>query len=170
MHALLIHRERRRWKARFGERSDWNCNVFFVDRIVHGGTAFRAEVKCNSAPFVADADVRRRLAADLNSVPGEPRLRAEHASSSALAGQAMTNGDAKGLFAYRETKLATTTRGGTKCHTWWNRMFFCCLTFDMSGGPKGAKRPSERPLDGGVRPRRWRDQWRACEQAWDGSA
>ena len=24
------------------------------------------------------------------------------------------------------------------------------LTFDMSGGPKGAKRPLERPLDGGV--------------------
>ena len=27
----------------------------------------------------------------------------------------------------------------------------CCLTFDMSGGPKGAKRPLRRPLDGGVR-------------------
>ena len=26
------------------------------------------------------------------------------------------------------------------------------LTFDMSGGAKGAKRPLERPLDGGVRP------------------
>ena len=25
------------------------------------------------------------------------------------------------------------------------------LTFDMSGGPKGAQRPLERPLDGGVR-------------------
>ena len=25
------------------------------------------------------------------------------------------------------------------------------LTFDMSGGPKGAKRPLERPLDGRVR-------------------
>ena len=28
-----------------------------------------------------------------------------------------------------------------------------CLTFDMSGGPKGAKRPLARPLDGGVRRR-----------------
>ena len=27
------------------------------------------------------------------------------------------------------------------------------LTFDMSGGPKGAKQPLARPLDGGVRPR-----------------
>ena len=27
---------------------------------------------------------------------------------------------------------------------------WCCLTFDMSGGPKGAKRPSERPLDEGL--------------------
>ncbi len=26
------------------------------------------------------------------------------------------------------------------------------LTFDMSGGPKGAKRPLGRPLDEGVRP------------------
>jgi hypothetical protein len=26
------------------------------------------------------------------------------------------------------------------------------LTFDMRGGPKGAKRPLERPLDGRVRP------------------
>jgi len=28
------------------------------------------------------------------------------------------------------------------------------LTFDMSGGAKGAKRPLTRPLDGGVRPHR----------------
>ena len=35
----------------------------------------------------------------------------------------------------------------------------CCLTFDMSGGAKGAKRPLGRPLDGGVRchaPLTWR--------------
>jgi hypothetical protein len=32
-----------------------------------------------------------------------------------------------------------------RCHKWG-------LTFDMSGGPKGAERPLERPLDGGVRP------------------
>src|SRR5450432_4277593 len=29
------------------------------------------------------------------------------------------------------------------------------LTFDMSGGPRGAKRPLERPLDGGVRRHVW---------------
>jgi len=34
------------------------------------------------------------------------------------------------------------------------------LTFDMSGGPKGAKQPLERPLDGGVR--------RHCKDAHDG--
>ena len=27
----------------------------------------------------------------------------------------------------------------------------CCLTFDMSGGPKGAKQPLERPLDGNAK-------------------
>ena len=31
--------------------------------------------------------------------------------------------------------------------------FFTASTFDMSGGPKGAKRPLERPLDGRVRRR-----------------
>jgi len=33
---------------------------------------------------------------------------------------------------------------GCDCMVWG-------LTFDMSGGPKGAKQPLERPLDGGVR-------------------
>jgi len=41
-----------------------------------------------------------------------------------------------------ERAIATSGRFG---HLWG-------LTFDMSGGPKGAKRPLERPLDGGVRP------------------
>ena len=42
------------------------------------------------------------------------------------------------------------TKDGTKLHglSSWG------LTFDMSGGPRGAKRPLGRPLDGGVRPRR----------------
>ena len=40
----------------------------------------------------------------------------------------------------------------------------CCLTFDMSGGPKGAKRPLERPLDGGVRPHRGTFGCAACQR------
>ena len=35
----------------------------------------------------------------------------------------------------------------------WTSVAGMGLTFDMSGGPKGAKRPLERPLDGGVRRR-----------------
>lgn len=130
MHAIFIYRERWRWKAGFGECPDRHCNVFFMtfDRIVHGGTAFRAEMKCDSASFVADADVRRGFAEDLNSMPRETRLRAEHASRSALAGQAVTDGDTDRLFAHREMKLTTTTRGRTKGHTWWEREFFCSLT------------------------------------------
>ena len=41
-------------------------------------------------------------------------------------------------------------------------------TFDMSGGAKGAKRPLGRPLDGGVRPRRWvhkRRRLKLCREA-----
>ncbi len=41
----------------------------------------------------------------------------------------------------------------------------CCLTFDMSGGPKGAKRPLERPLDGRVR-RHARGPSELAEVAW----
>ena len=143
MHAIFIYRERWCWKARVGECSDWHCNVFFVtfNRIVHGGTAFRAEMKCDSASFVADADVRRGFADDLNSMPREPRLRAERASSSALAGQAVTDGDTDRLFAHREMKLTTTTRGRTKGHTWWERKFFCSLTSKLSGSrPRGPSR------------------------------
>ena len=42
----------------------------------------------------------------------------------ALASQAMTDGDADGLF-HRVTKLATTTGGTTQGHRWWQRVFFC---------------------------------------------
>jgi hypothetical protein len=44
--------------------------------------------------------------------------------SPARAGQAMTDGDANGLLTHRETKLSTTTGGGTKgrmccaIHSW----------------------------------------------------
>ena len=118
MHALLVHGERRRRKARFGECSDRNCDIFFMSlaRIVHRGTALRAEMECGSASFVTGADVGGRVATDLYCALEEPRLRAEHASSSALTGQAMTDGDANGLLAHRETKLATTTGGGTDWH------------------------------------------------------
>jgi len=46
-----------------------------------------------------------------------------------------------------EQKLVFSTRPLQKVFSW-------DLTFDMSGGPKGAKQPLERPLDGGVRRRR----------------
>ena len=42
-----------------------------------------------------------------------------------------------------EQKLVFSTRPLQKVFSW-------ALTFDMSGGPKGAKRPLRRPLDEGV--------------------
>src|SRR5665213_2256383 len=50
---------------------------------------------------------------------------------------------------------AASTNAGNRSATMGTRMAMlalCCLTFDMSGGPKGAKRPLVRPLDGGVGP------------------
>jgi hypothetical protein len=38
-------------------------------------------------------------------------------------------------------------------NVYFTPVFSRCLTFDMSGGPKGAMRPLERPLDGRVRRR-----------------
>jgi hypothetical protein len=50
-----------------------------------------------------------------------------------------------------QTQARGVTRSGRLAAEWRS----CCvqwgLTFDMSGGPKGAKRPLGRPLDGGVR-------------------
>jgi hypothetical protein len=93
--------------------------MFFMSftRIVHGCTALRAEMKRGSASFVTDANVSGRFAANLNGVPGEPCLSAEYTPSSALAGHAMTDGNANWLLAHRETKLTTTTRGRTQRHT-----------------------------------------------------
>ncbi len=61
MHALFVHRERWSRKARFGKRANRNGDMFCVALkfVVHGGTALRAEMKCGSASFVADADISR---------------------------------------------------------------------------------------------------------------
>lgn len=135
MHAFFVHGKRRCRKARFGERADRDCDMCFISfaRIVHGGTALRAETERGSASFITNANVGGRFAANLNGVSGEPRLRAEYTPSSALAGQAMTDRDADWLLAHRETKLATTAGGGTKrhmCVMWVD--FFCCLTTELS--------------------------------------
>ena len=93
--------------------------MFFISftRTVHGCTALRAEMECGSVSFVTDANVSGRFAANLNGVPGEPCLSAEYTPGSALAGHAMTGGNANWLLACRETKLTTTTRGRTQSHT-----------------------------------------------------
>ena len=57
-----------------------------------------------------------------------------------------------------QTRNGETQRGSGRelqCRQSWG------LTFDMSGGPKGAKRPLGRPLDGGVR--RLQSTLPACE-------
>src|ERR1019366_8996581 len=48
------------------------------------------------------------------------------------------------LIGFLQIVALSVLRVGSVCVLWG-------LTFDMSGGPKGAQRPLERPLDGGVR-------------------
>ncbi len=55
MHSLLVHRERRSRKARLGKRPYRYGDVLCLtlELVVDGGTALRAEVKCDYASFVA---------------------------------------------------------------------------------------------------------------------
>src|SRR5712691_11124712 len=50
-------------------------------------------------------------------------------------------------------RTAQTTGDAEQCFVMTECFIRVRLTFDMRGGPKGAKRPLERPLDGRVRPR-----------------
>ncbi len=118
MHAIFVHGKQGDWEAGIGKRSDGDCNVFFVslDLVVHGRPALRAEVKCDFASRVAYAYERRRLPGDLHGAPCEACLSAEHAAGPALTGETVTNRDANGLLARRETKLPAATGRNTFGH------------------------------------------------------
>jgi len=64
--------------------------------------------------------------------------------------RAATRDGSAGLRAHEERAVSSLDHSATRttCLTNWGP------TFDMSGGPKDAKRPLGRPLDGGVRPHR----------------
>ena len=75
-------------------------------------------------------------------------------SQRAVAWKTATSGEGAPLIGRAEPK-ATDNKDGDSTRR---------LTFDMSGGAKGAKRPLGRPLDGGVR--RQAHHRRAAALAW----
>ena len=111
MHALLVDRKRGRWKAGIGKCSYWNGHELWVslELVMHGGAALWAEVKCGLASCVAGADISRGRACDLHGASTKARLRAKYAACSALAGQAMTDGNAQRFLARSELELTATT-------------------------------------------------------------
>ena len=64
--------------------------------------------------------------------------------------EALDVGELKRAFEQRRDACATGARSHSKLMRPGNDSVRQGLTFDMSGGPKGAKRPLGRPLDGGV--------------------
>jgi hypothetical protein len=68
-------------------------------------------VKLDARAFITDADVFRRGACDRYILTAKPGLLPEYAARSALASQAVTNGNAHGLASHPSRKLAAAARG-----------------------------------------------------------
>ena len=93
-----------------------------------------------SAPV--NAELEQRVPACARATNSSELRRSAYARG-ALTGPSSAFGSGARCDSKQEARSEVTKRA----HLWG-------LTFDMSGGPKGAKRPLERPLDGGVRPQR----------------
>ena len=107
VHALLVHGDAGRRKAWLGERTDRNGNVLLRPSQApkNRGAAVRAEMKRGGSAFVADADERSRCAADRDGGSRKASLGCKNATSTALASEAMADGDAQRLLIDRRTKL-----------------------------------------------------------------
>gem|GEM_PF-6928792 len=102
------------------------------------GPSVRYELRAEQAPDASAKDERLRATQPSRAPAEAPRARTRRTSSLRGLPRALNDARATAALASDHTALL---------HNSWG------LTFDMSGGPKGAKRPLERPLDGGVRRR-----------------
>ena len=99
--AVFIDREGWCREAGFSERADWNGDASFApfDGVMNSRATGRTKVECALAAFITDANILLRLALDLDELAAEPGLSAKDAPGTALAGEAMANGDAYRLRA-----------------------------------------------------------------------
>ena len=93
MHSLFINRERRCREARVCEGTNRDRNTFrhSVNDVVDRAAARGAKGEPCSSAFVANPNILRVRAADLDSFPRKSRLRSKDAPSSTLARITMTH-------------------------------------------------------------------------------
>jgi hypothetical protein len=116
--AILVHRNRRRWKGRLCKSSHRHGNELLAifETPVNSGSAAWTEVKGDSAAFIADADILMRLAFDFHGLGPKACLGAKYTAGAALALQTVTDGHSDRLFGNRDGELTATTRCGSRWH------------------------------------------------------
>src|SRR5690606_23002307 len=116
--AYLVHRYLRRREPGIREYSHRHAH-HVGDRVrheVHRGAALQAEVEAARAAFVSGAHVLVAASADRHRLRREPGLHRERAAGAALAGEAMSDGDAQWLAFGHPAELATAVFGGAPWH------------------------------------------------------
>jgi hypothetical protein len=118
VHAFFVHRERGCGKVWVCERTDGNGDAVFaiLAGVVHRGTACGAEVERAPAPGIADPNEPVRSSGNGHQACGKSRLRSEHAARSALASQAVANGDANRVGRRDSRELAARATGSPGRH------------------------------------------------------
>lgn len=116
VHAFFIYRDAWSWKGWIRKRTHRYCDHFRVTlhRVVHGRAALRAEPECAFRSFVSSANVLGARTYDRDRLAWKPRLRTEHASSAALARQAMAHRHTHGLTDDMRVQLPTATGGDSR--------------------------------------------------------
>jgi hypothetical protein len=118
VHAFFVHRERGCGKVWVCERTDGNDDAVFaiLAGVVHRGTACGAEVERAPASGITDPNERVRSSGNGHRACGISRLRSEHAARSALAGQAVANGDANRVGRRDSRELAARATSNSARH------------------------------------------------------
>jgi|SRR5665213_2156652 len=118
VHAFFVHRERGCGKGGVCERPDGNGDAVFATlaRVVHRGTACGAEAERALASGVTHPNERVRSSGNDHRACGKSRLCSEHAARSALAVQAVANGDANRVGRGDSCELAARATGRSGRH------------------------------------------------------
>lgn len=116
VHPFFVNRGCR--KGRVCERTDGNDDEVFATLagVVHRDTAGGAEVEPAPNTGITDPNERLRNSANGHRACGKSRLRSEHAARSALAGQAVANGDAKRVGRCDGRELTARATGSSGRH------------------------------------------------------
>lgn len=118
VHAFFVHRERGGGKGRICKSPDGNNDAVsaVLDGVVHRGAACGAEVERALASSIPDPNEGARCSGNGHRARGKSRLCSEHAARSALAVQAVANGDANRGGRRSSGELAARATGSSVRH------------------------------------------------------